>query len=229
MKIVRIIAQWLFILCLPVLLLTASISGAMNCRWLYQYGFNKYDISRVTGLAPEELKKAADGLIHYFNSGDEYINVTVIKDGQPFVLFNEREAAHLKDVKGLFRLVYKALLGALIYTLLYIGVTWARRQDRRRLAQGLVFGGGLTLLLMLVLGLVIAFDFDQFFLEFHLLSFANDFWQLNPATDYLLMMFPDGFWFDATLFIALGTGGMALILGGVGWWRLRKDRALQSP
>ena len=225
----KIAAQWLFILCLPVLLLTASVSGAMNCRWLYQYGFNKYDISRVTGIESPELKKAANGLIHYFNSGEEYINLTVIKDGKPFVLFNEREAAHLKDVKGLFRLVYKLLLGTLIYALLYVGVTWARRQDRRRLAKGLVFGGGLTLLLMLALGLLIAFDFDQFFLQFHLLSFANDFWMLNPATDYLIMLFPQGFWFDATLFCALGTAAGAIILGGLGWWRRKKDRPLQSP
>jgi integral membrane protein (TIGR01906 family) len=225
----KIAAQWLFILCLPVLLLTASVSGAMNCRWLYQYGFNKYDISRVTGIESPELKKAANGLIHYFNSGEEYINLTVIKDGKPFVLFNEREAAHLKDVKGLFRLVYKLLLGTLIYALLYVGVTWARRQDRRRLAKGLVFGSGLTLLLMLALGLLIAFDFDQFFLQFHLLSFANDFWMLNPATDYLIMLFPQGFWFAATLFCALATAAGAIILGGLGWWRLKKDRPLQSP
>jgi integral membrane protein (TIGR01906 family) len=103
------------------------------------------------------------------------------------------------------------------------------RQERRRLAKGLLFGGGLTLFLMAALGIMIAVNFNWFFVEFHLLSFSNDFWQLNPATDYLLMMFPDGFWFDTTLFIALGTGGMALILGGVGWRRLRKDRALQSP
>jgi integral membrane protein (TIGR01906 family) len=225
-RILYTVAQVFFILCIPVILVTASVSVAMNCRALYQYGFNKYDISQVTGLAPEELKKAADGLIRYFNSGEEYINVVVTKDGQPFVLFNEREVQHLKDVKGLFRLVYKVLMGALIYALLYASVTLARRQDRRRLAKGLLFGSGLTLLLMLVLGIIIAVDFNGFFVEFHLLSFANDFWQLNPATDYLLMMFPDGFWFDATLFIALGTAAGALILGGVGWWRLKKDRAL---
>jgi len=76
---------------------------------------------------------------------------------------------------------------------------------------------------------LIAFDFDQFFLQFHLLSFANDFWMLNPATDYLIMLFPQGFWFDATLVCALGTAAGAIILGGLGWWRLKKDRPLQSP
>ncbi len=222
MKIVKITARWIFILCLPAFLLTASVSTAMNCRWLYEYGFDKYDVGRVTALAPAELDKAAERLISYFNSGEEYINITVIKNGQPFTLFNEREVAHLKDVKGLFQLVYKVLLGTGIYALIFIGVSLFWWRDKRRLGWGLVGGGGLTLVLMAALGIMIALDFDRFFLQFHLFSFANDFWQLNPATDYLIMLFPQGFWFDATLFCAIGTAAGALILGGVGWWLLRK-------
>jgi hypothetical protein len=122
MKTLIVTARWLFILCLPVLLLAASVSVAANSLWLYKYGFEKYDISRETGLDSAELDKAARGLIGYFNSGDEYIDITVEKAGRPFSLFNEREVAHLKDVKGLFRLVYKVLLGSLVYALVYIGL-----------------------------------------------------------------------------------------------------------
>jgi integral membrane protein (TIGR01906 family) len=222
MKTVRIIAQWVFILSLPALLLTVSISSAMNCRWLYQYGFNKYDVSQVTGLVPEELDKAADGLIRYFNSGDEHIDLTVIKNDQPFTLFNEREVAHLKDVQGLFHLSYMVLLGTGIYALLYFGVAFFWWRDKKRLGWGLLGGGGLTLVIMAALGILIAWDFDQFFLQFHLFSFANDFWQLNPATDYLIMLFPQGFWFDTALFVAGGTAALAIILGGLGWWMKRK-------
>jgi integral membrane protein (TIGR01906 family) len=217
-------AQWLFIICLPILLLTASVSVAANGLWLYKYGFEKYDISQVTGLAPAELDKAARGLIHYFNSSDEYIILTVLKDGKPFTLFNDREVAHLKDVKALFWLAYKALLGSLVYALLFAGLSLFWWRDRKLLGGGLFYGGCLTLVLMLVLGLVIAFDFDGFFLQFHLLSFANDFWILNPATDYLIMLFPQGFWYDATLFCALGTAAGALVLGGIGWWQWRQYR-----
>ena len=35
----------------------------------------------------------------------------------------------------------------------------------------MLFGGGLTLALMAALGIMIAVNFDGFFLEFHLLSF----------------------------------------------------------
>ena len=225
----KIFTQWLFILCLPVLLLTASLSTAANCTGLYRYGFDKYDITRVTGLDISELNRVADGLIDYWNSGDEYISLAVTRGGESFQLFNEREVGHLKDVKGLFRLCYYVLSGVLVYALVYFGIVFFWLRDRRRLAFGLVGGGGLTLVLMLALGLFIAIDFDRFFLQFHLLSFANDLWMLDPTTDYLIMLFPRGFWYDAALFCALATAAGAIILGGIGWWQLRKTGASESP
>lgn len=217
----KIAAKWLFIICLPALLLTASVSWAVNSQWLYQYGFDEYNVSQTTGLAQSELEKAAEGLIDYFNSGEETISLTVMKDGEAFELFNAREVAHLRDVKGLFRLVYWVLLGTVVYACIYAFVSFFWWKDRRRLAWGLVGGGGLTLVLMLALGLAALLDFDWLFLQFHLLSFANELWMLDPATDYLIMLFPRGFWFDAAIFCALATAVGALILGGVGWWRLR--------
>jgi integral membrane protein (TIGR01906 family) len=217
----RTAAKWLFIICLPALLLTASISGAVNSAWLYRYGFDKYGVSETTGLAQAELEKAADGLIDYFNSDAETISLTVTKDGEPFELFNEREVAHLRDVKGLFRLAYWVLLGTLVYALVYVGVGCFWWRDRRRLAWGLVGGGGLTLALMAALGLATLIDFDWLFRQFHLISFANELWQLDPARDYLIMLFPRDFWFDAALFCGLATAVGALILGGIGGWRIK--------
>ena len=216
MKGLTIAAKWLFSLCLPILLLTASIGWVVNSHWLYNYGFEKYEVSQTTGLTEVELEKAASGLISYFKWGDEYISLSVIKDGEPFELFNQREVIHLRDVKGLIRLGYWVLLGTLIYILGYAGVSlfW-RRRDWRRLAWGMVSGSGITLALMLALGLGALLDFDQLFYQFHLLSFSNDFWQLDPARDYLIMLFPGGFWYDAALFCALATVGLAVILGGV--------------
>ena len=40
-------------------------------------------------------------------------------------------------------------------------------------------------------------DFDDFFILFHYISFDNMDWLLDPTTDYLVMMYPDGFWFMA--------------------------------
>jgi len=205
------------------MLLSASIAAALNSRALYEYGFRKYNISQVTGLAPAELSKAAAGLIRYFDSGEEYISVTVTRDGQPFTLFNEREVAHLKDVKALFRLDYLILLITAFYAVVYSASYLVWRREKRRYLRAVFTGSVLILVMIFVLGLLAVSNFQSFFLAFHLLSFANDFWMLDPTRDYLIMLFPEGFWFDATLVCGLGTVAGALVLGTVSGIYLRRE------
>lgn len=211
-----ILTKWLLVLCVPFLLLTASVAWALNSPWLYQYGFEQYDISQATGLEQSELTKAAKGLIRYFNSAEEYINLTAVKDGESFELFNEREIVHLKDVKGLITLDYRILLATLVYALGYAVITLFWRKQKRQLAWGMVGGSGLTLILLVALGLGTLFNFEQLFLQFHLISFSNEFWQLDPSRDYLIMLFPSGFWFDSALFCTLAAVMGAIVLGGAG-------------
>jgi integral membrane protein (TIGR01906 family) len=198
------------------MLLTASISLAINSQWLYEYGFDKYNVSQTTGLDDIELKKVASGLIGYFNSAEETIELTVVKDGEPFTLFNQREVTHLRDVKGLFWLDYWVLLGTGIYVLLYtlVSLCWLTKEYWRSLAILTIIGSGLTLGLMLFLGLAAILDFDSFFWQLHIISFANDFWLLDPAKDYLIMLFPRGFWYDVILFCTSVTVGLVAIVGG---------------
>lgn len=220
---IPVIARWLFVLCLPVLLLTASLGWAVNSFWLYKHGLEKYNISQATGLAQPELDKAATGLIRYFNSNEDTISLNLVKDGKPFQLFNEREAVHLRDVKGLIWLDYRVLLATLVYIAGYAGVSLFLRKGRQ-LARAMVIGSSLTLALMLALGAGMLLNFDQLFLQFHLISFANDFWQLDLAKDYLIMMFPEGFWYDAARYIALATAGMAIVMGGASAAYLKFNR-----
>jgi integral membrane protein (TIGR01906 family) len=211
------ISRWLFILFIPTVLITTSICIAVNSQWLYEYSFDKYDVAKTTNLADIELGKAARGLINYFNSNKDIIDITVFKDNQPFTLFNQKEVAHLKDVKGLIWLDYWVLVGTSAYVLFYIVVVLCLRLDeyRRQLASALIKGSGLTVIFMLLLGSVALLDFDRFFLQFHLISFTNELWKLDPTKDYLIMLFPQGFWYDATLFCALLTLVLAFLIAGL--------------
>jgi len=69
MKATGLFARFFFILCLPVFIFTVTIGLAFNNLSLYEYGFKKYGISGVTGIAPDQLTVAARGLIKYWNSG----------------------------------------------------------------------------------------------------------------------------------------------------------------
>ncbi|MFC2070869.1 DUF1461 domain-containing protein [Chloroflexota bacterium] len=226
MKYISIIARWIFILCIPVLLLTASIGCAANSLWLYKYSFSEYNVSDSTGLSEEELEKAARGLISYFRSGEEYVDITLEKDGQPFVLFNQEEIIHMKDVKGLFRLDYFVLLGTLVYIIGYRIICLFRygRQYLPQLAKDAVWGSGITLGLILILWIGMLLNFDWLFLQFHFLSFTNEFWS---AEGYMVMLFPSGFWYDAALFCVLFIAAAAAIIGGgAGGYLLLTRRSL---
>jgi integral membrane protein (TIGR01906 family) len=228
MKILGVAAKWLFRLCLPTLLLTATIGAGANSLWLYKHSAEKYDVSQTLAnsgleLSDSELEQVYVKLIHYYNSTEEYINLTVGQDSKQLNLFTQEETIHLKDAKGLIWLDYWVLLGTLVYVLAYASASLAGRK-RRRLVGGLAWGGGLTLGLILVLVLLdTLYGFSRLFYQFHLLFFSNEFWS---APGYMLLLYPEGFFIDGAMFGVLIMAGLATILGGIGGGYLytRRDR-----
>ena len=94
-------------------------------------------------------------------------------------------------------------------------------------------GGGVTVGLIVLFGLFALTGFDSLFTTFHRISFANNLWQLDPRRDYLLMLFPLGFWFDATVSVALRAIAGALIFMAAGsgllvYWRYATPRDTDS-
>jgi len=226
------VARVIFILALPALLISAAIAFEFNSLWLYKDGFEKYNVSQTTGLAEVELEKAAAGLISYFNSDEEYISLTVIRDNQPFEIFNQREVAHLKDVKQLVRLDYRLLLGTAIYIGAYAGVfLWRRRKLRQQLARAAIIGSSIALGMIIVMGVgSVVLDFGQMFTRFHFLAFTNELWMLDPSRDFLIMLFPEGFWYDASVLFGMIVAGVAgTIIGVAGGYLWRMRRAESQP
>jgi len=221
-RVVTSIATVLFVVCIPILLVTTWVRFAVNNVGLYEYEFRKYDVTVMTGMDEDELRWTANRLITYFNSDEEYIESD---------LYTERETEHLKDVKGLIQLAYRLEVGSLAYIVLYVAAGFALRRGAfwRDLAKRVVWGGGVTVALLAILGIWAATGFDELFLWFHLASFRNDFWQLY-AGDKLLLLFPEGFFNDAALLVGGAAVLEALVVGGLAWafLRLRRDAGPQE-
>lgn len=209
LKTLAITTRVIFALCLPLLLASGIIAIETNCKALYLHGFEKYDVAATTGLAAGELEKAADAIIGYWNNSAESLNVTVIKDGRAFPLFNEREVWHMADVKDLLVVNYLILWVTAAYAALF-ALWFLYRRRHRELTQNIIAGSALTLGLVITIGVFAALDFRIFFTNFHQLFFRNDYWLLNPATDYLIMLFPNGFWQDAVLYFIV-----AIVIGSL--------------
>jgi len=222
MKIARGIVFWLFVFCLPVLIVTSVMRWAVNEIRLYEYGFEKYRIDEVTGIDVLQLKKVAQHLIDYFNLKVDSVQVLVTKQGQQFVLFNEREIVHLEDVRNLVQLDYHVQLVVLALMFACILVFWLGfREGWRVPARGLFWGSVVTLGLMSFLALWAIIGFERLFILFHLVSFSNEYWILDPTRDYLIMLFPGGFFYDAALLIFGVVMLKALVVGGASFAALK--------
>ncbi len=116
--------------------------------------------------------------------------------------FNEKEKLHMGDVRELVRLSERLLA----FLVVVCGV-WLLRSSRKLelLRQASLF----ALLLVGVGGLIVLLTFSSSFLAFHQLSFTNDFWMLDPATDRLVVLFPESFFSAALTEVLLRTLGMA--------------------
>jgi integral membrane protein (TIGR01906 family) len=228
MKVLRTIAQWLFVLCLPFFAFTASIAWAVNSPWLYTSLFDKYDVAQSLAdnglpVTKSDLNDVSHGFIRYVNSGEENINLSVDINGQAVPLFNDEEISHFKDVKALFRMDYAVLLGTFLYCLFFVigGLFRAKGKYRPMLARSTITGGILTLGIMALLGIATVVNFDGFWLVFHYIAFSNSFWS---AEGNMLLLFPEGFWYDMVVYVAVFTAILLVVLGGIAGVYLYRNR-----
>ena len=126
----------------------------------------------------------------------------------------------MRDVKALVQGVYRVseITGIYLAIVIVAGFALEGRAFWPRLARLMRWGGAATFALVVVVGLGALFGFERLFLAFHLISFSNDLWQLDPRRDYLIAMFPQSFFFDATLLIAFSVLAQAAILAALSGW-----------
>lgn len=204
----------LFIVLTPVLLITTSARFVINLPALYSYGFDRYRIEDYTRIKRGDLIAAGAQIRDYFNNGERDLIIRTFVGGVLVEsLYNEREILHMRDVKALVRGMYGAQLAVALYMAGFAAAGFALRGRGfgAALLRYVRFGGVFTLALTALTGLGALVGFDRLFLAFHIISFSNDLWQLDPRRDYLIAMFPQGFFFDATMLIAFcAVSGAAL-------------------
>lgn len=215
MLILRSLATALFIVAVPVFLVLSFVRIAAVEPRVHEYGFTRYDAEQRTGIDRAEIDRAAREIIRYFRNDDELLAITVTVDGEERELFNEREVLHMKDVKDLIGLAFGVHEIAFLYLVAFVvGVlAWNRVRPMEELARDVRVAGIATVVLLVVAASAVVVGFDALFRQFHVLSFANDFWQLDPKRDHLVQMYPQGFWFDVTLAVGL----LAAACGGLLW------------
>lgn len=229
MKIIYVILWWIFILSIPLLLVSATISTELHCLPFYEYAYQKYHISEITGFDAQQLRIITRHLIQFFTGKVKNVQLIVEKNHHPIYLFHDYEIKHLEDVKYLFQIIFTVLIICLLYFLLYLFFIVFTKNRKRwfHFWKGLRNGSILTIGILVALGISMLFGFHQVFIQFHYLVFGdpqNSPWILDPRIDHLVMIYPLNFWQDAAILGISVIIVTAIVLSGLCWIFLKRYR-----
>jgi integral membrane protein (TIGR01906 family) len=216
---VRSLVSVAFVLLLPLLIIGTSLRGLVTDRDFMLRGFRDNQVARSTGLDDAQLERIADAFVAYFQGPPGQIQMQVTAFGQPRQLFNDKEVTHMEDVQALIQWFLRMQLVAAGVVALRVILAVALDRGGLSLGRELLWSTAVMVGLVLLVGVLSLLDFEALWTRFHQVAFRNDLWQLDPRRDYLIMLFPEPFWFAATLrmatTVALQTAVIAVIGAGL--------------
>lgn len=203
-----------FSICLMIVLLFTSVEAAVY--WTpgyFEKEYAKYHVPEAVSMSMEDLLHVTEEMMDYLKGEREDLHVVTTMGGVNREFFNAREIAHMKDVKGLF-------LGALslrracllIMAICLILLILLKTTFHTTFIKALCIGTALFFLLFAGIAGIIATDFTKYFILFHRIFFHNDFWMLDPSTDMLINIVPEGFFRDTVFYIGFLSISTILII-----------------
>ncbi len=214
----KISAVIMMFLLIGVLLLTSfqvAIYGDSQYRF-YEREYKKYQVADSLNMTMDNIMDVTDQMMAYLIGNKAELSVITDVDGETQDFFNEQDRFHMREVKNLFLGGLKIRNIMLVAVLLILILLAARKADMIKLLPRAYFVTlGITGVITIVLGGLFASDFDKYFRIFHEIFFDNDQWMFDPATDYMIRMLPEGFFYDFVFRIGGFFVGSLAVLGVV--------------
>ncbi len=181
----------------------------------FEKEYTKYNVMQSVSTDLPELLYVTDEMMDYLKDKRKNLDIVAKIDGQNQEFFNEREKAHMKDVKTLF-LAAIFIRRVCVIVLLVLGYCY--RKQLYFLAKSYFWLFPLFTALGIICTISAVSNFTMTFILFHKIFFRNDLWILNPATDRLVNIVPEPFFQDTAMRIGLifGIGAILMwILSGI--------------
>ena len=186
----------------PFVVVAAAVLLFLNPVWV---GFdqNRSDVAGLTGYTPSQVQAATGSILSDLVFGPPTFDVAI--DGQP--VLDPRSRAHMVDVRS----VLTSLGAVALVATLVLGSIGVASRGRRWFWQATEVGASVLAGAVVVVGLAFAVFFDQAFELFHRIFFPPGTYMFDPRTEKLVQLFPDQFWSETTL--ALAVAVLILSLG----------------
>ena len=199
---VRGIVSVAFVMLLPFFIIGTSLRSLVTDRDFMLRGFQDNQVAQTTGLDEPQLERIADAFVAYFQAPPGQIQLQVTAFGQSRLLFNDKEVQHMEDVQSLIQFFLRMQVIAAAVVVVRVVLAFVPSRDLGALGRDMLLSTALMFGLIVLVGVLSFIDFDALWTRFHQIAFRNDLWQLDPRTDYLIMLFPEPFWYAATIRMA---------------------------
>lgn len=186
-------------------ILSASVVLVLNVRTIYYHDIDALHLTEEVDLTKEQIRENYDVLIDYnlFWTGKDTLQF-------PDFPMSEHGRIHFAEVRRIFIALQYLMIGSA--AVFFIG-EWGklRRENRRSLKLTAI----LVIVLPLAAGVMIAANWEAFFVGFHHVMFSNDYWLFDPATDPVILILPDAFFFHCAvgILVCVLVGSMLCMSG----------------
>lgn len=200
---IAVLAMFLLILALLITSFQIAIYGDSQYRF-YEKEYEKYGVAEDLRMEMPDIMDVTDKMMAYLVGEREELSVQTVVDGREQDFFNEQDRLHMADVKNLFLGGLKLRWFFFAGVVLLIALLVALKGDFRTILPR-AYNISLVVFVVVtsVLGILFASDFTKYFTIFHEIFFTNDLWMFDPATDLMIRMLPEGFFYDMVLRIGI--------------------------
>ena len=155
--------------------------------------YDEMSLAQDLGVSQSDLNSSIEVLLDYIQNDRDDIDVEIYRNGKAMQAFNKKEKTHMVDVKDLYHnaIMFAFISFVLMLIILFYLILKTKKLVISYLTKGLIQAGICLLLVLLFLGMWIAYDFTGFWTWFHTLFFSNDLWLLDPRTDFMICMLPE--------------------------------------
>lgn len=213
MKILQRLAAFLAVLSMILILLVTATEAAIYIDFgFYEREYEKYGIVDELHMEMDDIMDVTQKMMMYLHGDKANLVVHTMVDGVEREFFNEREKAHMVDVRNLFSAAIHLRYAAIVLCIITVIMLVFMNANWKKLLSGF-YMIEMTILILISGGLGYLFtqDFNKYFIKFHEIFFDNDLWLLNPNTDLMIRMLPEEFFSDFTVRIGI-FGGITILV-----------------
>lgn len=210
-NVTAVAAMMLFVMAILLTSFQVAIYGDSEYRF-YEKEYEKYQVADSLDMEMTDIMDVTEQMMDYLIGKKAELSVITDVDGRTQDFFNDQDRFHMGEVKDLFLGGLKIRNGLLVaVVILIILLILSKAETGRILPRAYFIALGIFGVLTVVLGGLFASDFNRYFTIFHEIFFDNDLWMFDPATDYMIRMLPEGFFFDFVMRIgSFFIGGLLL-------------------